>query len=285
MDRGDQAQLLERIIAWSKAQAGIRAVALVGSGARQDHPADEWSDIDLVLVSGDPQAYLASTDWLTDLGEPWFMFLERNSAGEAFVRRVLFAGGLDVDFVIFSTESARQGFSGTFLPEIALRDMQVLLDKDGILSSLPGDVSPLLVDSHPTVADFTEVVNDFWFHAVWTAKKLKRGELWTAKSCCDVYMKRLLLRMLEWHAHATREVDTWYDGRFLEQWASPVVLEKLRIAFAHYDVQDIWRALRASMELFDQVARETARRWGYAYPDENAEKVLAWVGACQPRQP
>jgi aminoglycoside 6-adenylyltransferase len=160
MDRGDQAQLLERIIAWSKAQAGIRAVALVGSGARQDHPADEWSDIDLVLVSGDPQAYLASTDWLTDLGEPWFMFLERNSAGEAFVRRVLFAGGLDVDFVIFSTESARQGFSGTFLPEIALRDMQVLLDKDGILSSLPGDVSPLLVDSHPTVADFTEVVND-----------------------------------------------------------------------------------------------------------------------------
>jgi hypothetical protein len=37
-------------------QTGIRAVGLVGSRARLDHPADEWSDLDLVLVATDPQA-------------------------------------------------------------------------------------------------------------------------------------------------------------------------------------------------------------------------------------
>jgi len=128
------------------------------------------------------------------------------------------------------------------------------------------------------------VVNDFWFHAVWTAKKLRRGELWTAKRCCDDYLKReLLLRVLEWQAQAAQEgaVDTWFNGRFMEQWASPAALEKLRIAFAYYEEEDVWRALRVSMDLFDEVARETAKRWGFGYPAENVDKVIRWVEACQ----
>jgi len=52
----NQSILLQRIIDWARKEAGIRAAFLVGSGARQDHPADEWSDIDLVLVATDPRA-------------------------------------------------------------------------------------------------------------------------------------------------------------------------------------------------------------------------------------
>jgi len=298
-------------------------MALVGSAARQDHPADEWSDLDLVLVAVDARAYLGSTAWLAELGEVWFSYQEFHFEGqEACERRVLFAGGQDVDFMVYSIESARQAFAGTFVPEIAARGLRVLLDKDGILHPMPvttslGPVQP------PSCEEFSEVVNDFWFHTVWTAKKLRRGELWTAKRCCDDYLKRLLLRMMEWQAQGSpllsedmenlgirgsvgagsepaltphpqisgfysvlggNGVDTWFNGRFLEQWASPAALEKLRIAFAHYEEQDVWRALRASMELYDQLARDTARRWGYAYPVENVEKVMEWVAVCQLRQ-
>jgi aminoglycoside 6-adenylyltransferase len=275
--------MLERIITWASGQVGIRAAALVGSAARLDHPADEWSDLDLVLVAADPRAYLGSTAWLAELGEVWFSYQEFHFEGqEACERRILFAGGQDVDFMVYSIESARQGFAGTFVPEIAARGLRVLLDKDGILPPMPvatlaGTVQP------PSWGEFSETVNDFWFHAVWTAKKLRRGELWTAIRCCDDYLKRLLLRMLEWQAQAAQEgtVDTWFNGRFMEQWASPAALEKLRIAFAHYDEQDIWRALRVSMELFDQVAKETAAGWGYTYPAENVEKVMRWVEECQ----
>jgi aminoglycoside 6-adenylyltransferase len=287
MDGMNQSILLERITVWVQTQESIRAMALVGSAARHDHPADEWSDLDLVLVAVDPQAYLASTDWLNVIGEPWFTFVERDPAGQAIERRVLFAGGRDVDFIILPVESARQGFAGTFVPEIAARGLRVLLDKDGILHPAPvatsgGPVQP------PSCEEFAGVVNNFWFHAVWTAKKLRRGELWVAKSCCDDYLKRLLLRMLEWQAQASQAlasqegaVDTWFNGRFVEQWASPAALKKLRIAFAHYDEQDIWRALRASMELFNDVAEGTAMRWGYDYPAEKVDKVMRWVEACQ----
>jgi aminoglycoside 6-adenylyltransferase len=278
MNQNYRVELLESITAWAQNQAGIRLVAQVGSGARQDHPADEWSDLDLVLVADDPQDWLASTRWLAEFGEVWFSFLERDPAGTPIERRVLFASGQDVDFIILPVASARQGFAGTFIPEIAARGLRVLLDKADLLAGLPVGAAPGPAQP-PSLEEFSEVVNDFWFHAVWTAKKLRRGELWVAKTCCDDYLKRLLLRMLAWQAQAGPGggVDTWFNGRFLEQWAAPAALAKLRIAFAHYEPEDVWRALQASMELFDQLARETAAAWGHAYPAAQAEKVMAWV--------
>jgi len=89
-------------------------------------------------------------------------------------------------------------------------------------------------------------------HAVWATKKLRRGELFIAKSCCDNTMKRLLRQMIEWHARATHgwDYDTWYDGRFLHQWADPRTAAGLREADAHYDADDVRRALFATTDLF-----------------------------------
>jgi aminoglycoside 6-adenylyltransferase len=63
-----KSQLLQRILEWANSQADIRAVILVGSAARTDHPADEWSDLDLVVIAADPQIYLSTTGWLATLG-------------------------------------------------------------------------------------------------------------------------------------------------------------------------------------------------------------------------
>jgi aminoglycoside 6-adenylyltransferase len=274
----DQSTFLERIIGWARKEAGIRAAFLVGSGARQDHPADEWSDIDLVLVATDPRAWLYSIDWLAQFGEVWFSYPERHGDETPVIeRRVLFASGQDVDFVIPSTESARQRFAGTFIPEIASRGRRVLLDKDEILPALPVEAARQPAQPPPE-GEYAEVVQDFWYHTAWTAKKLRRGELWVAIRCCDYYLKFLLLRVLEWQVAGA---DTWFNGRFLEQWAAPESLVKLRRTFAHYETEDVWQALRATMELFDQAARQVAGRWGYGYPVENVGKVIRWVEECK----
>lgn len=55
-------------------------------------------------------------------------------------------------------------------------------------------------------------------------------------------------------------------GRFLEQWADGRAVQALPAIFAHYDVQDVRRALQATMELFHWLALETAREWGYTVP-------------------
>jgi aminoglycoside 6-adenylyltransferase len=160
------------------------------------------------------------------------------------------------------------------------RGIRILVDKDNLCRQMATvKIAPAAPVSPPDQAEFLNLVNDFWYHTVWTAKKLRRGELWTAKSCGDIYLKHLLLKLLEWHTRATRgaQTDTWMRGRFLEEWADPRAVAALPAIFAHYDVEDMWRALEATMELFRWLARETADLWGYNYPAEGDERSTELV--------
>jgi aminoglycoside 6-adenylyltransferase len=89
----------------------------------------------------------------------------------------------------------------------------------------------------------------------------------------------VLLRMIEWHALATHDwkLDTWFHGRFLEEWANPKAVEGLHETFAHYKMEDIKRALLASIDLFRWLATETGTRLNYPYPTEADKNVTKWI--------
>ena len=280
--------LLARFVAWAERRDDIRAALVIGSRARVDRPADQWSDMDIVVVTSEPRRYLDDGAWLEELAPPWLTFLERAGAGEGMERRALFENAVDVDFIPFSTDAARAIAEHGWPAEIAgiiRRGMRVALDKDGwgAQLALPAEETPAAtLTTLPDAAAFANTVNDFWFHAVWTAKKLRRGELWTAIDCLDGFMMWRVLHMIEWHAHATRgpHVDTWHNGRFLEVWAGPRALAGLRQSFAHYDRQDIARGLLATMDLYRWLTRETAAALGYPYPTEADERASSWVQDC-----
>ena len=282
------AQLIERIAAWARGRPDLRAVLVLGSRARSDHPADPWSDLDVVLVTTDPDVYLAGVDWLEALGTVWITFLEPTAVGGQLERRVLFAGGLDVDFSIVPYRDVdmmeRQGLP----PEVAAvfrRGVRILLDRDGFALRLAAAARlQAAAVPGPSQADFDQLCHDFWYHAVWVARKLRRGEIWTALMCCDGYMKRRLLTLVEWHARAGRgpQWDTWHAGRFLERWADPRVLQGLRGAFAHYDAGDVRRALVATMDLFRWAAAETAGLLGLHYPAEADARATQLVLSLLP---
>jgi len=299
-------QLEERFVAWAQTRPDIRAAIVVGSWARVDHPADEWSDLDVGFTTTDPQRYLSKTDWIEDIAPTWVTYPDPGGV----VRHVLFEGGLDAGFAVLANNTVKQAVR--FLPvlrrfpillrllpkglgqqitgDIASaadyyrRGVRVILDKDRLaakfLSLFPADSQPNRPPSQP---EFLDAISEFWFRAVWTAKHLRRGELWFAKTeSCDGRMKSLLLRILEWRARATHgfDYDTWESGRFLEEWGDPAVLQGLRDVFAHYDEEDMWRALLATMDLFRSLAIETAERLGYPYPTATDERATEWTKTC-----
>ena len=282
--------MVERFVKWAETCSDIRGAIIVGSRARIDHPADEWADLDIMVITTDPEHYLSTIDWVANIGKPLLTFVEP-TPGDDMERRVLFEGMLDVDFAIIPERKVQPLLQGEISPQFAaeLRDvfgrgMRVLLDKDGKLVQFRVLISSIEKSSSrpPTQPEFLETINDFLYHAVWTVKKLQRGELWTAKTCSDDYMKRLLLQMMIWHSRATKgwNYDTWFRGRFLEEWVDRRALEQLRIAFAHYDKDDIMRALLATMDLFQWIAMETGEKLGYPYPTEADESITGWVRNC-----
>ena len=272
--------LIEQVAAWAEAQSSIRAVLIVGSRARSERPADVWSDLDLVIFATDPRAYLDNASWPARFGEVWLTFLEETAVGGSMERRVLYRGGLDVDFSMFPV-SQLDALLGSDAAAVLERGVRVVLDKDGQLRQRLSAVAPAspTAGELPAQAAFMQDVQDFWYHAVWIAKKLRRGEVWTAVRCCNGLLPAHLLQMIEWQAHATRGVayDTWHQGRFLEEWADPWVLAELRGALAHYDTEDTWRALTASMDLYRRLSHEVAAKLGYSVWAAADERVTALV--------
>lgn len=272
-------QLLNRFVAWAETNPDIRTVLLIGSYARMDHPADQWSDLDLLITVTDAPRYLSHTDWLEDLGTLWSTHLEATPIGDVMERRALFEGAIDVDFIFVPQDAISRLVQTTEIAAILRRGVRALIDKDRMMSRITLPLGRHIAYQPPTQAEFLNVVNDFWFHAVWTTKKLRRGELWTARLSLDSYMKHLLLKMLEWHTHAVspHNHDTWFNGRFVEEWADPRALEDLRHAFAYYDPDDVARALGATMDLFRALATETAAQFTYPYPFGTDAQITAWV--------
>jgi aminoglycoside 6-adenylyltransferase len=256
-------EVLARIPAWANGRADVRAVVLVGSRARTESPADEWSDADLLLFLDDPAPYADDAGWLGAFGRAVLTFLEPTGVGDFTERRVLFESGAEVDFALLPAEILA-GELPAELVSVAGRGFRALYDTVGLAPRLAAATGGgPLPEPAPSAADFAQLSNDFWYHVLWSAKKLRRGELWVAKQGCDGYLKTLLVRLLGWHARAAEPgLDTWHRGRFLERWADPAALAVLPGTYASYDPVDVGRALRATADLFERVEREFGARSG-----------------------
>jgi aminoglycoside 6-adenylyltransferase len=145
---------------------------------------------------------------------------------------------------------------------------------------LPSKLLPLPQSEIPTEDEYLNLVNDFWYHTVWTIKKLLRGELWAAKFCADGYMKQKLLWMLTFHAHVRNgwNYNTWHNGRFIDFWADGQAMSEMKFAFARYEKDDIARALMMTMDIFRRIALEVSEETGYRYPEDAEKSAREWIG-------
>lgn len=275
MNRFDN--IINHFVLWGNSSDQLLAAFIIGSQTRADHPADNFSDLDIVMIVDNPDALLHSDHWIEQIGKSHISFIE-DTIGGGKERRILFDHALDVDFIILTKNNFDNAIAGS---EIAIlkRGYLFLIDKISIGTMLPPIAADKLHYLPLTESDFNNLTNDFWYHAVWTAKKLIRGELWTAKSCVDSYMKSLLLTLIECHAHILHgmEYDTWHNGRFLEEWAEDWVIQKLSSCYAYYDRESVKHALVSTMDLFRLISIEIAGRLNYEYPANADTYSTDWI--------
>ncbi len=87
---------IDHFVQWAAAQSEILAVALVGSHAR--NAAREDSDVDLVIITDEPQKYLAYTEWTGTFGI--VAKQQREDYGRLTSLRVWYQNGLEVEYGI-----------------------------------------------------------------------------------------------------------------------------------------------------------------------------------------
>ena len=104
----------------------------------------------------------------------------------------------------------------------------------------------------------------YWVHAPAPITRQLCGQTWTWP-----WSRKISVRILSGPKGPGH--DPWERGRFLEEWADPRAVRELPSAFAHYNEEDIWRALAVTMDLFHRISLETEKQPGYAYPTGGAD--------------
>lgn len=274
----------DQISAWAETQPHVRAILVIGSRARRDHPADDWSDLDLIVFVDDFNPYLAQPDWLDVFGEVWVWIRDwigtSWSAAKYPEYLAVYAGGNKLDFSFFPVDRLRQmaGDDPRRLDSSYQRGYRVLVDKDGLAAQLPPPLSAPLPAAQPSAQEFQTLNEEFWYAALQVARCLRRGDLWGVK-VRDHTLKKHLLAMIECHAHARHgwDRDTWHDGRFMREWGDPQAWQALHQAFAHFDAADSARALRVTLDLFRRLSAEAAQPLGYAYPAQLDARITGLI--------
>ena len=264
-----------RILDYAQNDKDIKAIIAIGSSTRKEVKADEFSDLDLFIVTENPERWF-SGEYPNLLGNVSISFIEPTLGG-AKEKRCIYDEDKDVDMIVLTPEHFEAAVKAGVAEWVMNRGYDVLYDSINCTELLKTYIKPGTSDPDVDEEEFLNIVNDFYFHNIWAYKKLKRGELWSAKVCVDTYLKNRLLRMMELYRHKTTNVDVWHDGRFLENWAGEEILNDLKNCFAHYEKDDVMRALLSTHQLFEKVSRGLAEAKGFAYPEKAFECAKAYL--------
>lgn len=268
-------EIKRKILEYSNKDDDIKAVVAIGSSTRKEVKADEFSDLDLFIVANDPEKWY-SGEYPKYFGKVIISFIEPTLGGGR-ERRCIYDDDKDVDMLIFTPEDferiVKEGIAGWVMN----RGYEVLYDSINCTELLKNHIK--LEHPNPAISEeeFINTVNNFYFHDIWSSKKIKRGELWSAKMCVDSFMKNHLLRMIELYRYKSEGVDVWHEGRFLEKWAGDEILKQLEMCFAHYDKEDVQQALIASHKLFKEITEKLAKIEGFQYPDQARKCAEAYL--------
>ena len=126
--------LLAALTSWAGGRPDVQAIALVGSRARNAARTD--SDVDVVVISDEPAAYLEDAAWtrglrVTSLTEP-------QKWGAVTSRRAEIGSGLEVEFGFASPSWANTDPVDEGTRRVVLNGFRVIYDRSGLLSRLVG---------------------------------------------------------------------------------------------------------------------------------------------------
>ncbi len=264
-------RLLKSIEKWVNEEDNIRVAILIGSRAQKTKP-DRLAGIDLDIFAANPADLVENNAWMKDFEDPWLTKLTYDL--DLILWNAVYEDGFLLAFYI-QPLAVLEAIQKT-LPPYYLPQYKVLIDKDHLTDDFPKPQPSLSHPEKPTPEVFTDVLQQFWLDAYYTARYLWRGELWRTKHY-DWELKQSLLLMLGWHATLVHNKTFFsaHEGDHLSEWVDPDTYTSLMPTFGRFYPADAWRALEETVKVFTQLSREVAQVIGVDYPGQWEEKFMA----------
>jgi predicted nucleotidyltransferase len=124
---------LDHVGRWASSRGDLVAVALIGSWARAEPRAG--SDVDLVLLTEDPCAYLVHDAWIAELA-PGARLVRVGDWGAIVERRLLLQSGLEVEVGVGRPSWAHTEPVDPGTRRVVRDGLRPIFDPTGLLAAL-----------------------------------------------------------------------------------------------------------------------------------------------------
>lgn len=124
----------QQLTEWATKQENILGAALVGSHAR--NAAKESSDIDLIIITKNPNVYINDNSWIYQFGTVKPDGIHDEDWGVVKTKRVFYENGIEVEFNLATEEWAQTNPVDEGTKQVMSEGNKILVDKDGLFVRL-----------------------------------------------------------------------------------------------------------------------------------------------------
>lgn len=276
-----QTEMMNLILGVAKKDDRILAVYINGSRANPNAPKDIFRDYDVVYVVTAIEPFLKNKEWINIFGERIIMqepdkldkMQGRNvDFSNCYGYLMQFADGNRIDLHIETLNYTLKNFGSDSLTV-------TLLDKKGVLPKLPPASDKDYWVERPTFARYYSRCNNFWWVAPYCAKGLWRKEILYTIDSLNYYVREDLLLMLSWYVCIDKGFDfsLGKSRKYLRNYLNPAIWSRLMTTFNLSDYDCAWNALITTCELFDEIAPDVGKAFGFKYNKEEATRSFAYI--------
>ena len=273
--------MAKEVSEWAKSTENVRIVILTSTRANPNAQVDALSDYDIELYVKDVQPFLEGDEWLEAFGAILVRWpYKPPDYKDRTTRLVLYKDAPRIDFQIKAIETLTEVASGPRLKDSHDIGYEVLLDKDGMTEELPPPTHTAYRTKMPTESEYDELVNHFWWNVTYVAKYLYRDELFFAKYMLDDALHhKYLSTVIAWYIGMGNNWNTNVGifGRWFKQYLPPETWMDVEATFAGAGLEENWRAMFKTAEIFRCLASEVGAHLGYTYPFQLDRDVTAYL--------
>lgn len=246
----------------------VAAVAMSGSRTNSQAPQDEFQDYDVVYVVENLDELITDLSWLDQFGKR--IIEQEVGLGQRRLCLMLFEDGNRIDLTLCPKDYIQEWIDSE-------AGFTVLEDLEHLFEPYSPNIERYWTNS-ATEKDFEKVCNEFWWVSAYVVKGICRKQVIYATDHLYGICQQELLKVLAWKVSSDRgKVDIGKNYKYLFNYL-PVEKEKEFSNLLDFSsIEKLSHSLFATMNFFHQEAQSLAKKLGFHYDKEVAEKMIQYA--------
>jgi len=272
-------EMLALIIGFAEADDRVRIVVMNGSRVNPNVVKDPFQDYDIINFVTDVEPFRDEGYVLPYFGEaivveqpligPW---PPDDADGSYHNYNMQLVDGNRIDLSFYHLDTLKDRLTDSLT--------EVLLDKDGIISSLPPANESSYFITEPTRQLYDGCCTGFFFAlGSHIPKTIWRKNLPLLKFHIEAWLRESVLMMLGWEIGIRTgwEKSLGSKSKYLEKHLAPDLWNEYKRTYVDSDYDKLWESLFLFYRIFTKSAEFVAEKRGYQFPQQKAAKVLAFL--------